>query len=265
MGKKLEDKIQKEIQRRIFEEEEQKLQREGEVAQREALSEVTSLSREEIDRIAQSVRSEFVQKHTFFKKFVLGTVITVVVVLVIGGFMVMGQYNNMVGLDEQVKTKWGQVENVYQRRYDLIPNLVKTVQAYAEHEKELFQMVTEARAKAGGVLNISEEVLNNPETFRKFQEAQGELSQVLQRMMVVMEQYPNVKADQNFLALQAQLEGSENRIAVERKRFNEAVNQYNAYIKKFPQVVIAGMFGFKEKAYFKAEKGAENAPEVNFE
>jgi LemA protein len=142
---------------------------------------------------------------------------------------------------------------------------VKTVQAYAEHEKELFQMITDARAKAGGVLNISEEVLNNPETFRKFQEVQGELSQILQRMMVVVEQNPNIKADQNFLALQALLEGSENSIAVERKRFNEAVNQYNAYIKKFPQVVVAGMFGFKEKAYFKAEKGAEKAPEVNFE
>lgn len=263
MSKKWEAKIQEEIQRRIFEEEERKLQREGEAAHREALSEVTSLSREEIDRIARSVRSEFGQKQVFFRKFVIGTVITVAVVIVIAGFTVMGQYNNMVSLDEQVKTKWSQVENVYQRRYDLIPNLVKTVQAYAEHEKELFQTVTEARAKAGGVLNISEEILNNPETFRKFQEVQGELSQVLQRMMVVMEQYPNVKADQNFLALQAQLEGSENRIAVERKRFNEAVNQYNAYIKKFPQVVVAGMFGFKEKAYFKSEKGSENAPKVN--
>ena len=265
MSKKWEAKIQEEIQRRIFEEEERKLQREGEAAHREALSEVTSLSREEIDRIARSVRSEFGQKQAFFRKFIIGTIITVAIVIVIAGFTVMGQYNNMVSLDEQVKTKWSQVENVYQRRYDLIPNLVKTVQAYAAHEKELFQTVTEARAKAGGVLNISEEILNNPETFRKFQEVQGELSQVLQRMMVVVEQYPNVKADQNFLALQAQLEGSENRIAVERKRFNEAVNQYNAYIKKFPQVVVAGMFGFKEKAYFKAEKGAENAPEVNFE
>lgn len=264
MGKKWEDKIQEEIQRRIFEEEEGKLQREGEAAQREALSEVTALSREEIDRIAKSVRSEFEQKQTFFKKFVLGTVIIVGVVIVIAGFTIMGQYNNMVSLDEQVKTKWGQVENVYQRRYDLIPNLVKTVQAYADHEKELFQTITEARAKAGGVLNISEEILNDPETFRRFQEVQGELSQVLQRMMVVVEQYPNVKADQNFLALQAQLEGTENRIAVERKRFNEAVNQYNAHIKKFPQVIVAGMFGFKEKAYFKAEAGAENAPAVNF-
>jgi LemA protein len=264
MGKKQEAKIQEEIQKRIFEEEERKLQREGEVAHREALSEVTSLSREEIDRIAKSVRTEFAQKQTFFKKFVIGMVLAVVVIGVIAGFTVMGQYNKMVSLDEQVKTKWGQVENVYQRRYDLIPNLVKTVQAYAEHEKELFQMITEARSKAGGVLNISEEVLNNPETFRKFQEVQGELSQILQRMMVVVEQNPNIKADQNFLALQAQLEGSENRIAVERKRFNEALNQYNAYIKRFPQVIIAGMFGFRERAYFKAETGAENAPEVNF-
>jgi len=265
MSKKQKDKIQEEIQRRIFEEEERKRQREGEVAHREALSEVTALSRAEIDRIAKSVHSEFEQKQAFFRKFVIGTVITVAAVIAIAGFTVMGQYNKMVSLDEQVKTKWGQVENVYQRRFDLIPNLVKTVQAYAKHEKDLFQMITEARAKAGGVLNISEEVLNDPATFRKFQEVQGELSQVLQRMMVVVEQNPNVKADQNFLALQAQLEGSENRIAVERKRFNEAVSQYNAYIKKFPQVVIAGMFGFKEKSYFKSEKGAENAPTVNFE
>jgi LemA protein len=125
-------------------------------------------------------------------------------------------------------------------------------------------MVTDARAKAGGVLNISEEVLNDPESFRKFQEAQGELSHVLQRMMVVVEQNPAIKADQNFLALQAQLEGSENRIAVERKRFNEAVQQYNAYIKKFPQAMISGIFDFEEKTYFKADQGAEKAPTVNF-
>jgi LemA protein len=264
MSKKLEEKIQEEIQRRVLEEEERKLQHEGEAANKEALSEITSLSREEIDRIAKNVRREFAQKQTFFKKFMLGTGLTIVAVGVITTFTVMAQYNKMVGLDEQVKTKWGQVENVYQRRFDLIPNLVKTVQAYAEHEKEIFQTVTEARSKAGGVLNISAEALNDPTTFQKFQEAQSELSRVLQRMMVVVEQYPNLKADQNFLALQAQLEGSENRIAVERKRFNEAVQEYNAYIKKFPQVVIAGMFGFRGKSYFSAEEGAINAPVVNF-
>ncbi len=264
MSKKQEDKIQEEIQQRIFEEEERKRQREGEDAQREALSEVTSLSREEIDRIARDVRHEFSQKQTFYRKFFVGFIVADVIVLVVIALTLMTQYNAMVNLDEQVKTKWGQVENVYQRRFDLIPNLVKTVQAYAEHERELFQMVAEARSKAGGVLNISEEVLNDPTTFQKFQEVQSELSQVLQRMMVVVEQYPNIKADQNFLALQAQLEGTENRIAVERKRFNEAVQEYNAYIKKFPQVMVAGMFGFKEKIYFKAETGAEKAPVVNF-
>lgn len=264
MSKKLEDKIQEEIQRRVLEEEEKKLQREGAAANREALAEVTSLSREEVDRIARSVRGEFAQKQTFFKKFILGFVLVDTIVILLVGLTVMVQYNKMVGLDEQVQTKWGQVENVYQRRYDLIPNLVKTVQAYAEHEKELFQMIAEARAKAGGVFNIPDEVLSDPAAFRNFQQAQGELSHVLQRMMVVVGQNPQVKADQNFLALQAQLEGSENRIAVERKRFNESVEQYNAYIKKFPQVMIAGMFSFSEKVYFKAEQDAVNAPAVNF-
>jgi len=264
MGKVLEEKIQDEIQRRVLEEEEKKLQREGETANREALSEVTSLSRTEIDRIAQNVRREFVQKQASGKKLMLGVVAAAAVIVIISGVTVMSQYNRMVSLNEEVRTKWSQVENVYQRRYDLIPNLVETVKAYAQHEKELLQSVTEARAKAGGVLNISAEVLNDPATFRKFQDAQSELSTVIQRMLGVVEQYPNVKADQNFLALQAQLEGTENRIAVERKRFNEAVLAYNAYIKRFPQVAVAGMFGFKEKAYFQAEERALNAPVVNF-
>lgn len=263
MGKKLEDKIQEEIQRRVLEEEQRKLESEGAVANREALAEITSLSQEEVDRIAKGVRTELVQKQAVFKKVVIGTVVAVAVLVVISGFTVMGQYNKMVGLDEQVKTKWGQVENVYQRRFDLIPNLIKTVQAYAEHEKDIVQMVTEARAKAGGVLNISDQVLNDPSAFRNFQQVQGELSYVLGRMMAVVEQNPNVQADQNFLALQAQLEGSENRIAVERKRFNEAIQEYNGYIKKFPQVIVAGLFGFREKAYFQAENRALNAPVIN--
>ena len=264
MSKKLEDKIQEEIRKRVLEEEEKKFQRDGAEANREALSEITSLSRDEVDRIAMSVRTEYSQKQDSLKKIMMGTLVAVVIVVVMMGGTVMFQYNKMVSLDELVQTKWGQVENVYQRRFDLIPNLVNTVKAYAEHEKELFQMITDARTKAGGVLNISDEILNNPDSFRKFQAAQGELSYVLRRMMAVVEQNPNIKADQNFLALQAQLEGTENRISVERKRFNEAVQQYNSYMKKFPQVMIAGMFGFKEKVYFKAEEGAENAPAVTF-
>lgn len=264
MSKQYEDQIQEEIRKRVFEAEEKKSHQVGADANREALSEMTSLSREEVDQIAKSVRREFSQQQVKSQNFMRNGIIVVVVVLVIGGFTVMSKYNTIVGLEEQVSTKWGQVENVYQRRYDLIPNLVKIVQAYADHEKELFQMVTEARAKAGGTLNISDQVLRDPAAFQQFQQAQNELSAVLGRMMMVVEDNPAIKSDQNFLALQAQLEGSENRIAVERKRFNEAVQDYNSYIKKFPQAMIAGMFGFDGKEYFKAQAGAENAPVVNF-
>ena len=176
----------------------------------------------------------------------------------------IGSYNNMVKLDEGVKEKWSQVENVYQRRYDLIPNLVETVKGYAKHEQETFTLVTEARAKAGGTFNISEQVLNDPAMFQKFQQAQAGLSGALQRLMVVVEKYPELKANQNFLALQDQLEGTENRITVERKRFNEAARYYNTYIKQFPKMILANMFGFKEKQYFKSTEGAEEAPKVEF-
>lgn len=173
-------------------------------------------------------------------------------------------YNSMVQMDEGVKASWSQVENVYQRRMDLIPNLVATVKGYAAHEKETFEAVTEARAKLGGMVNIGEEVLNDPAMFEKYQQAQAGLSGALQRLMVVQENYPQLKADQNFLALQDQLEGTENRITVERKRFNEAAQAYNVYIKQFPRAFIANMFGFKEKPYFKATEGSEVAPKVEF-
>ncbi|MDP8269688.1 MAG: LemA family protein [Candidatus Tenebribacter davisii] len=188
----------------------------------------------------------------------------VVVLIIIMISSIIGNYNKMVTLDEGVKEKWSQVENVYQRRYDLIPNLVNTVKGYAAHEKETFTAVTEARAKAGGTFNISEKVLNDPAMFQKFQQAQSSLGGALQRLMVVMEKYPDLKANQNFLALQDQLEGTENRIAVERKRFNEAARNYNTYIKIFPKVIIANMFGFDEKQYFKSTEGAEEAPKVEF-
>ena len=173
-------------------------------------------------------------------------------------------YNNMVTMDESVKEKWSQVENVYQRRMDLIPNLVATVKGYAAHEKETFQAVTEARAKLGGMVNIGEEVLNDPAMFEKYQAAQSSLSGALQRLMVVQENYPQLKADQNFLALQDQLEGTENRITVERKRFNETAKMYNVYIKQFPRAFLANMFGFSEKPYFKAAEGSDVAPKVEF-
>jgi LemA protein len=171
-------------------------------------------------------------------------------------------YNKMVELSEAVDAQWAQVENVYQRRADLIPNLVNTVKGYAEHEKETLQAVVEARAKATSV-NVTAENLNE-ETFQKFQAAQDGLSSALSRLMVVMERYPDLKANQNFRDLQAQLEGTENRIAVERRKFNEATRQYNTYIKKFPKNLYANMFGFEKKPYFKAEEKAKEVPKVEF-
>ncbi|MEA2097196.1 MAG: LemA family protein [Candidatus Cloacimonadota bacterium] len=198
------------------------------------------------------------------KKGCLIAIGVVVILIIITISSIIGTYNNMVKLDEGVKEKWSQVENVYQRRYDLIPNLVNTVKGYAAHEKETFTAVTEARAKAGGTFNISDQVLNDPAMFQKFQQAQSSLGGALQRLMVVMEKYPDLKANQNFLALQDQLEGTENRIAVERKRFNEAARYYNTYIKMFPKVILANMFGFNEKQYFKSTEGAQEAPKVEF-
>ena len=193
-------------------------------------------------------------------------ILAVLVLLIIMGFSSFsGTYNAMVTMDEGVKEKWSQVENVYQRRMDLIPNLVETVKGYASHEQETFTQLAEARAKAGGTLQVSDEVLNNPESFQRFQQAQSELGSALQRLLVVSENYPELKADQNFLALQDQLEGTENRITVERKRFNESVRSYNTYIKQFPRVFIANMAGFREKNYFQATEGAEQAPSVSFD
>ena len=168
----------------------------------------------------------------------------------------------MVVMQENVDGKWAQVENVYQRRADLIPNLVNTVKGYASHEKETLEGVIEARAKATSV-NIDASNLT-PQTFQAFQQAQDGLSSALSKLMVVVERYPELKANQNFLELQAQLEGTENRIAVERKRFNEATQGYNTYIKVFPKNMIANMFGFEKKPYFKAQEGAEKVPEVQF-
>lgn len=171
-------------------------------------------------------------------------------------------YNSMVKLDEQVSGQWAQVENVYQRRADLIPNLVNTVKGYANFEKDVLMGVTEARAKATSV-NVDPSKLT-PESIQQFQQAQGQLSSALSKLLVVVEKYPDLKANQNFLELQAQLEGTENRITVERNKFNEVTQQYNTKIRTFPNNLTAAMFGFEKKGYFEAESGAEKAPEVKF-
>jgi LemA protein len=187
----------------------------------------------------------------------------IIVIVIIFSFF-SGNYNKMVRAEENVSAQWGQVQNVYQRRFDLIPNLVATVQGYASHESGVLTQVTEARANAGGVMNISDEVLNDPEAFSRFQQAQNELGSALQRLLVVTENYPELKANENFLALQDQLEGSENRIAIERQRFNEAVREYNSMIRMFPQSIIANANGFEQKAYFAADESAQTAPRVEF-
>jgi LemA protein len=177
----------------------------------------------------------------------------------------IGQYNRVVGLQEGVDSQWGNVENVYQRRADLIPNLVETVKGYAEHERETLEAVVQARAKATQVsTELTPEAMNDPQALQRFQAAQNELGSALGRLMVVVEKYPDLKANQGFLDLQAQLEGTENRIAVERRRFNELAQGYNTAIRRFPMSLMAGMFGFDKKTYFEAADGAETAPKVEF-
>jgi LemA protein len=194
--------------------------------------------------------------------------IPLVIVLGIIAFVALaltGQYNSLVKLQEGVNAQWGQVENVYQRRADLIPNLVETVKGYASHERETFEAVTQARARATQMqAQLTPEALNDPQTLARFQAVQGELSSALARLMVVVEQYPDLKANQNFLDLQAQLEGTENRIAQERRRFNEVAQQYNTKIRTFPTNLVAGLFSFAKKAYFEAAESAETAPKVQF-
>ncbi|MBI2711744.1 MAG: LemA family protein [Bdellovibrio sp.] len=186
---------------------------------------------------------------------VLLSVIGILVMSILWG---ISAGNQMVTLDERVKEKWSQVENVYQRRQDLIPNLVSTVKGYAKHESEVFEEVTKARSQVGQIQ------VKGPEDLKKFDQAQGQLSSALSRLLVVAERYPDLKADKGFLELQSQLEGTENRISVERMRFNEASRDYNTYIRQFPQSVVAGMRGFQAKAYFESEKGAKVAPKVEF-
>jgi LemA protein len=176
---------------------------------------------------------------------------------------VWSSYNNMVALDQDVNAKWAQVQNVYQRRADLVPNLVATVKGYAAHEREVLETVTASRAQVGSV-QVTKDTLNNPAEFQKFQQAQAGLTNALSRLLLVVERYPDLKANQNFLELQSQLEGTENRIAVERKRFNESAQAFNTKTKQFPAVLVARFFGFAEKQYFQATAGSEKPPTVDF-
>jgi LemA protein len=189
-----------------------------------------------------------------------GSILTVVLLFAL---IYMGSYNGLVSRQENVNEKWSQVQNNYQRRADLIPNLVNTVKGVAKFEKETLEAVTQARASVSG-MKVGKDVLDDPQSFRKFEAAQGQLSSALSRLMVVVEKYPELRATGNFSELQAQLEGTENRITVARRDFNESVREYNTSIRKIPTSIVASMAGFKEKAYFEATAGAEKAPEVKF-
>ena len=185
--------------------------------------------------------------------------IVIIALIVVWGIRI---YNNMVNQEETVTKAWANVENQYQRRADLIPNLVNTVKGYAAHEKETLQAVVDARTKATSI-NIDAENMT-AEELQKFQEAQKEVGSSLGRLIAIAENYPDLKANQNFLELQSQLEGTENRISVERKNFNDAVKTYNAFVRRFPQTLLANIFGFDKKPYFEAEEGSNKAPTVEF-
>ena len=192
-------------------------------------------------------------------------IVLAVLVLAVVGIAVwaIGINNTLVGLDTEVASRWAQVQNVYQRRADLIPNLVETVKGYAAHEREVLEEVTRARASASSV-QLTPEALSDPEAMKRFQAAQAQLSGALSRLLVTVERYPDLKANQNFLALQTQLEGTENRIAVERQRFNDAVRAYNVQVRRVPTNIVAGMFGFQPKAFFEAAPDAATPPRVKF-
>ncbi len=194
------------------------------------------------------------------KKMTVTLIVLAVVAIVV--FWAIGAYNGLVKSEEKVKTAWSQVENVYQRRADLIPNLVATVKGYASHESATLEGVVEARAKATQV-SVSAEDLTE-EKIAQFQKAQGELGSALGRLMAISEAYPDLKANENFRDLQAQLEGTENRIATERKNYNQEAREYNTAIRVFPKNLIASIFGFQAKGYFEAQEGAETAPVVEF-
>jgi LemA protein len=190
----------------------------------------------------------------------LGIIILIVIIIAATAY---GTYNGLVREQQNVESSWAQVENVYQRRADLIPNLVATVKGYAAHERETLEAVTASRAQVGS-MKVTSDVLNNQAEFNKFQQAQAGLTSALSRLMVVVEKYPDLKANENFLQLQSQLEGTENRISVERKRFNEAAQTYNTKVMQFPGMIFARLFNFQKKAYFQSVQGSEKAPVVDF-
>lgn len=200
----------------------------------------------------------------------LGCVAVILLVLLVGGVWFVSVRNNLVGLEEQVNQQWAQVESQYQRRFDLIPNLVRTVQGAANFEKSTLEAVVNARAQVGrvtapaGVPGAGASIPTDPAQMEQFAAAQQGLSSALARLLVVVERYPELQANRNFLELQSQLEGTENRISVERQRFNQDAQQFNTAIKRFPANLVAGMSGFKERAYFKGVAGSSEAPQVDF-
>jgi len=196
----------------------------------------------------------------------ISAAVLIVIAVVVGSIFLwgLGIYNNLVTQDETVRKGWSDVEAQYQRRLDLIPNLVSTVKGYATQEQTVFIGVAEARSKVSQ-MTVTKEVLEDPQAFAKFQQAQDQLSGALSRLLVVAEQYPQLKSNENFMDLQKQLEGTENRITVARTRYNETVQAYNTYVRRFPASLVAGFTGFREKAYFQAKEGADQAPKVSFE
>jgi LemA protein len=213
-----------------------------------------------LSRLKLKIKDKAMKRGCLFGVVVVGAI--VVLALMVGSFF-LGRYNQMVQKQENVNEAWSQVENQYQRRFDLIDNLVATVKGVANFEKETYTAVAEARAKAGQI-QLGTGVINDPQAFQKFQAAQDALSSALSRLLVTVERYPELKANQNFLELQSQLEGTENRIAVERRRFNDVAREYNTYIRTIPNNFIAGIAGFTAKPYFEAAPGAEQAPKVKF-
>lgn len=189
------------------------------------------------------------------------TIIVIAIVAVVAVWAISA-YNGLVNLDEGVANKWGDVETQYQRRADLIPNLVNTVKGYAAHEQETLEGVIAARSQATQIKVDSENL--TPEKLAEYQEAQGQVTSALGKLLAITENYPDLKANQNFLELQAQLEGTENRINVARMNFNEATKKYNTAIRRFPKNILAGMFGFEKRSYFESQDGAETAPQVQF-
>ena len=198
------------------------------------------------------------------KKALIAVIVVVVILLIIVGKGI-GTYNNIIALEEGVKTQWAQVENTYQRRFDLIPNLVSTVQGEANFEKSTLTEVMEMRSRMGGTVKLDESLMNDEAALKRFQEMQGSLGGALQRLMAVSENYPDLKSNKSFQELRVQLEGAENRIAVERKRYNETVQAFNTTIRQFPTNLVAGFAGASPKALFSADAGASTAPKVQFD